>query len=124
MYTYFPPLFNDLVKLQGEYIEGYDSGFRRRSWYQYVLVRPLSWLPNLELAYRYEQFTMDTHRPDSTLERHTIGFNYYLHTNVKLTVNYEIKHDQNEGNPLVTAGGGQANANNTNFFVTQIQFRY
>jgi hypothetical protein len=124
MYTYFPPFFNDLVKLQGEYIEGYDNGFRRRTWYQYVLFRPLPFLPHFEPAYRYEQLTMDTNRPNSTLERHTIGFNYYFHTNVKLTVNYEIKHDQNEGMPFVTTGGGNANPNNKNFFVTQMQFRY
>jgi hypothetical protein len=124
MYTYIPPFLNDLVKFQGEYIEGYDNGFRRRTWYQYVLFRPIPFLPNFEPAYRYEQFTMDTNRPNSTLDRHTIGFNYYFHTNVKLTVNYEIKHDRNEGNPFVTAGGGGANPNNKNFFVTQMQFRY
>jgi hypothetical protein len=124
MYTYIPPFFNNLVKLQGEYMEGYDDGFRRRTWYQYVLFRPLPFLPNFEPAYRYEQFTVDTNRPNSMLDRHTIGFNYYFHTNVKLTVNYEIKHDQNEGNPFVTMGGGVANANNKNFFATQIQFRY
>jgi len=126
MYTYIPPGFPRL-KLQGEYIEGYDNGFRRRTWYQYILFRPFSFLPNFEPAYRYEQFTMDTSRPNSTLDRHTIGFNYYFHTNVKLTVNYEIKHDGNEGNPFVTAsalGGGNGNANNKNFFTTQIQFRY
>ena len=126
MYTYIPPGFPRL-KLQGEYIEGYDNGFRRRTWYQYILFRPFSFLPNFEPAYRYEQFTMDTSRPNSTLDRHTIGFNYYFHTNVKLTVNYEIKHDGNEGNPFVTSsalGGGNGNANNKNFFTTQIQFRY
>jgi len=123
MYTYIPPFFPE-VKLQGEYIEGHDNGFRRRTWYQYMLVRPFSFLPNFEPAYRYEQFTVDTNRPDSTLDRHTIGFNYYFHTNVKFTVNYEIRHDENEGNPLVTSGGGTANANNKNFFMTQIQFRY
>jgi hypothetical protein len=124
MYTYIPPFFNNLVKLQGEYMEGYDNGFRRRTWYQYVLFRPLPFLPNFEPEYRYEQFTVDTNRPNSMLDRHTVGFNYYFHTNVKLTVNYEIKHDQNEGNPFVTTGGGVANANNKNFFATQIQFRY
>jgi hypothetical protein len=124
MYTYIPPFLNDLVKLQGEYIEGYDNSFRRRTWYQYILFRPVPFLPNFEPAYRYEQFTMDTNRLKSTLDRHTIGFNYYFHTNVKLTVNYEIKHDQNEGNPFVTTGGSNANPNNKNFFVTQMQFRY
>lgn len=125
MYTYIPPFFNDLVKLQGEYIEGYDNGFRRRTWYQYVMFRPFPFLPNFEPGYRYEQFTVDTNRTtDSRLDRHTVGFNYYLHTNVKLTVNYEIKHDYNEGNSFITTGGGVANANNKNFFVTQIQFRY
>jgi len=124
MYTYIPPYFNNLVKLQGEYIEGNDNGFRRRTWYQYILFRPFPFLPNFEPAYRYEQFTVDTNRPNSTLDRHTIGFNYYFNTNVKLTVNYEIKHDGNEGNPFVTTGGGVANANNKNFFTTQIQFRY
>ena len=123
MYTYMPPGLPEL-KLQGEYIEGHDNGFRRRTWYQYVLFRPFSWLPNFEPAYRYEQFTIDTNRPNSTLVRHTVGFNYYFHTNVKLTVNYEIKHDENEGNPFVTAGGGVANTNNKNFLTTQIQFRY
>jgi len=39
-------------------------------------------------------------------------------------VNYEIKHDENEGRPFVTTGGGVANASNKNFFATQIQFRY
>ena len=125
MYTYIPPFFNNLVKLQGEYIEGYDNGFRRRTWYQYILLRPFPFLPNFEPAYRYEQFTVDTSRPNTTLDRHTVGFNYYFHTNVKLTVNYEIKHDANEGNPFVTAGGGgNVNPNNKNFFTTQIQFRY
>ena len=124
MYTYIPPFFNNLVKLQGEYMEGYDNGFRRRTWYQYVLFRPIPALPNFEPEYRYEQFTVDTNRPNSMLDRHTIGFNYYFHTNVKWTVNYEMKHDENEGNPFVTTGGGVANANNKNFFATQIQFRY
>ncbi len=129
MYTYIPPFLDNLVKLQGEYIEGYDNGFRRRTWYQYILFRPFPWLPNFEPAYRYEQFTIDTNRPKSTLDRHTIGFNYYFHTNVKLTVNYELKHDENEGNPSGTvtsaaSGGGNGNANNKNFFTTQIQFRY
>jgi hypothetical protein len=124
MYTYIPPFFNNLVKLQGEYIEGYDNGFRRRTWYQYVLFRPLPFLPNFEPAYRYEQFTMDTNRANSTLDRHTVGFNYYFDTNVKFTLNYEIKHDGNEGNPFVTTGGGVANPNNKNFLTTQIQFRY
>jgi len=124
MYTYIPPFFNNLVKLQGEYIEGYDNGFRRRTWYQYVLFRPLPFLPNFEPAYRYEQFTMDTNRSNSTLDRHTVGFNYYFDTNVKFTLNYEIKHDENEGNPFVTTGGGVANPNNKNFLTTQIQFRY
>ena len=119
----FPPQLPEL-KLQGEYIEGNDNGFRRRTWYQYILFRPFSFLPNFEPAYRYEEFTVDTNRPNSTLTRHTIGFNYYFHTNVKLSVNYEIKHDGNEGNPFVTTGGGVANANNKNFFTTQIQFRY
>ena len=126
MYTYIPPGFPGL-KLQGEYIEGYDNGFRRRTWYQYILFRPFSFLPNFEPAYRYEQFTMDTNRPNSTLTRHTIGFNYYFHTNVKWTVNYEIKHDDNEGNPFDTSpslGGANGNPNNNNFFTTQIQFRY
>lgn len=123
MYTYIPPSLPEL-KLQGEYIEGHDNGFRRRTWYQYVLFRPFSWLPNFEPAYRYEQFTVDTNRPNSTLDRHTVGFNYYFHTNVKFTLNYEFKHDDNEGNPFVTTGGGVANANNKNFLTTQIQFRY
>ena len=123
MYTYIPPWLPEL-KLQGEYIEGHDNGFRRRTWYQYVLYRPFSWLPGFEPAYRSEQFTIDTNRPNSTLSRHTLGFNYYFHTNVKLTVNYEIKHDENEGNPLVTTGGGNANPNNKNLFVVQMQFRY
>lgn len=125
MFTYIPPQLPEL-KLQGEYIEGVDNGFRRRTWYQYVLFRPFSFLPNFEPAYRFEQFTVDTNRPNSTLDRHTIGFNYYLDTNVKFTLNYEIKHDENEGNPagFVTAGSGNANANNKNFFSTQIQFRY
>jgi hypothetical protein len=125
MYTYIPPQLPEL-KLQGEYIEGADDGFRRRTWYQYVLFRPFSFLPNFEPAYRYEQLTVDTNRPNSTLDRHTIGFNYYFHTNVKFTLNYEIKHDENEGNPsgFVTAGSGNANANDKNFFTTQIQFRY
>lgn len=123
MYTYIPPQLPEL-KLQGEYIEGQDNGFRRRTWYQYVLFRPFSFLPNFEPAYRYEQFTVDTNRPNSTLDRHTIGFNYYFHTNMKFTLNYEIKHDDSEGNPFVTVGGGNANANNKNFFTTQIQFRY
>jgi hypothetical protein len=124
MYTYIPPFFNNLVKLQGEYIEGYDNGFRRRTWYQYILFRPFPFLPNFEPAYRYEQFTVDTNRSNSLLDRHTVGFNYYFHTNMKLTVNYEFKHDENEGTPFVTSGGGTANPNNKNFFVTQIQFRY
>jgi len=123
MYTYIPPFLPEL-KLQAEYIEGNDNGFRRRTWYQYILFRPFSFLPGFEPAYRYEEFTVDTNRPNSTLTRHTIGFNYYLHTNVKFTLNYEFKHDQNEGNPFVTTGGGVANANNKNFFTTQIQFRY
>ena len=123
MYTYIPPFFNNLVKLQGEYIEGNDNGFRRRTWYQYILVRPLAFLQNFEPAYRYEMFTVDTNRPQSTLERHTVGFNYYFHANVKLTVNYEIKHDQNQ-NSTPFAPSGEINANNKNFFVTQIQFRY
>ena len=123
MYTYIPPQLPEL-KLQGEYIEGADNGFRRRSWYQYVLFRPFSFLPNFEPAYRYEEFTVDTNRPNSTLTRHTVGFNYYFHTNVKFTLNYELKHDQNEGNPFVTTGGGVANSNNKNYFTTQIQFRY
>jgi hypothetical protein len=123
MYTYIPSFFPEL-KLQGEYIEGHDNGFRRRTWYQYILLRPFSFLPNFEPAYRYEEFTIDTNRPNSTLNRHTIGFNYYFHTNVKFTVNYEMRHDENEGNPFVTSGGGVANANNKNFFMTQIQFRY
>jgi hypothetical protein len=123
MYTYIPPFFDTLVKLQGEYIEGKDNGFRRRTWYQYILVRPLPFLPNFEPAYRYEMFTVDTNRPQSTLERHTAGFNYYFHTNVKLMVNYEIKHDQNQ-NSTPFAPSGEINANNKNFFVTQIQFRY
>lgn len=123
MYTYIPPGFPRL-KLQGEYIEGYDNSFRRRTWYQYILLRPFASWDNFEPAYRYEEFTVDTNRPDSTLTRHTVGFNYYFHTNVKLTVNYEIRHDENEGNPFVTTGGGDANANNKNFFMTQIQFRY
>jgi hypothetical protein len=76
MYTYIPPFFNNLVKLQGEYMDGYDNGFRRRTWYQYITFRPFPFLPNLEPAYRYEQFTVDTNRPHSTLERHTVGFNY------------------------------------------------
>ena len=116
MYTYFPPIFQNLVKLQGEYMEGHDHGFNRRTWYQYVLFRPFASWPNFEPAYRYEQFTVDTDRPHSTLSRHTLGFNYYLHTDVKLTVNYEIKHDAN--------GGGSTNPNNNNFFATQLQFRY
>ena len=124
MYTYIPPFLDNLVKLQAEYIEGNDNGFRRRTWYHYILFRPFSFLPGFEPAYRYEEFTVDTNRPNSTLTRHTIGFNYYLHTNVKFTLNYEFKHDQNEGNPFVTTGGGVANANNKNFFTTQIQFRY
>jgi phosphate-selective porin O/P len=115
MYTYIPPSF-PRVKLQAEYVEGHDNGFRRRSWYQYILYRPFSWWPNFEPEYRYEQFTIDTNRPHNTLDRHTIGFNYYFHTNVKLTVNYEIKHDEN--------GGGNTNPNNKNFFATEIQFRY
>jgi len=123
MYTYIPPTLPEL-KLQGEYIEGHDAGFRRRTWYQYVLYRPFSFLPGFEPAYRYEEFTVDTNRPRSTLSRHTLGFNYHLHTNVKFTLNYEIRHDQNEGNPFTTTGGGVANANNQNFFSTQIQFRY
>jgi hypothetical protein len=123
MYTYIPPQLPEL-KLQGEYIEGNDNGFRRRTWYQYVLFRPFSFLPNFEQAYRYEQFTVDTNRPNSTLDRHTVGFNYYFHTNVKFTLNYEFKHDENEGHPFVTTGGGVANPNNKNFFTTQIQFRY
>jgi hypothetical protein len=123
MYTYIPPQWPEL-KLQGEYIEGNDNGFRRRTWYQYVLFRPFSSLPGFEPAYRYEEFTVDTNRPDSKLTRHTVGFNYYLHTNVKFTLNYEFKHDENEGKPFITTGGGNANANNKNFFTTQIQFRY
>lgn len=123
MYTYIPPGLREL-KLQGEYIEGADNGFRRRTWYQSALFRPFSWLPNFEPGYRYEEFTVDTNRPNSTLTRHTIGFNYYFHTNLKFTLNYEIKHDENEGNPFVTTGGGNANSNNKNFFTTQIQFRY
>lgn len=115
MYTYIPPQLPEL-KLQGEYIEGTDNDFHRRTWYQYVLYRPFSWLPAFEPAHRYEEFTIDTNRPDSTLSRHTIGFNYYLHTNVKFTANYEIRHDEN--------GGGDTNANNNNFFTTQIQFRF
>jgi len=115
MYTYIPPQLPEL-KLQGEYIEGNDNGFRRRTWYQYILFRPFSFLPGFEPAYRYEEFTVDTNLPNSTLTRHTAGFNYYFHTNVKFTLNYEIKHDQN--------GGGNTNENNKNFFTTQIQFRY
>ena len=128
MYTYIPPSLPEL-KLQGEYIDGRDNGFRRRTWYQYVLYRPFAFLPNFEAAYRYEQFTIDTNRPNSTLDRHTLGFNYYFHTNVKFTLNYEIKHDENEGNPssFVTSaasGGGNGNGNNQNLLTTQIQFRY
>jgi hypothetical protein len=124
MYTYIPPFLDDLVKLQAEYIEGQDAGFRRRTFYQYVLFRPFSWLPEFEPAYRYEFFTVDTNRPDSTLSRHTIGFNYYFHTNVKFTLNYEIRQDENEGSPFITTGGGVANANHQNLLTTQIQFRY
>jgi hypothetical protein len=123
MYTYIPPSFPGL-KLQGEYIEGHDNGFRRRTWYNYILLRPFSQWENFEAAYRYEEFTLDTNRPNSTLDRHTVGFNYYFHTNVKFTLNYEFKHDENESNPFVTTGGGVANPNNKNFFTTQIQFRY
>lgn len=123
MYTYIPPFLDDLVKLQAEYIEGSDAGFRRRTWYQYVLFRPFSWLPGFEPSYRYEQFTVDTNRPNSTLYRHTVGFNYYLHTNVKFTLNYEFRHDQNQ-NSTPLSGSGDNNANNKNFFTTQIQFRY
>jgi len=123
MYSYIPPGLPEL-KLQGEYIEGADNGFRRRTWYQYVLYRPFSWMPGFEPAYRYEEFTVDTNRPNSTLSRHTLGFNYYLHANVKFTLNYEIRHDENEGNPFVTPGGGVANANNRNLLTTQFQFRY
>src|SRR3989449_7042497 len=115
MYTYIPPALPEL-KLQGEYIEGNDNGFRRRTWYQSILYRPFSFLPRFEPAYRYEEITVDTNLPNSTLTRHTAGFNYYFHTNVKFTLNYEIKHDQN--------GGGNANENNKNFFTTQIQFSY
>lgn len=115
MYTYIPPQLPEL-KLQGEYIEGTDNDFHRRTWYQYALYRPFSWLPAFEPAYRYEEFTIDTDRPNSTLSRHTIGFNYYLHTNAKFTANYEIRHDEN--------GGGDTNANNNNFFTTQMQFRF
>ena len=115
MYTYIPPQLPEL-KLQGEYLEGSDNDFHRRTWYQYVLYRPFSWLPAFEPAYRYEEFTIDTNHPHSTLSRHTLGFNYYLHTNVKFTANYEIRHDEN--------GGGNANTNNSNFFTTQIQFRF
>ena len=123
MYTYIPPFLDDLVKLQGEYIEGQDAGFRRRTWYHYILFRPLPFLPNFEPAYRYEEFTVDTNRPDSTLSRHTLGFNYYFHTNVKFTLNYEFRHDQNQ-NSTPPSGSGDSNANNKNFFTTQIQFRY
>ena len=122
MYTYIPPGLPEL-KLQGEYIEGADAGFRRRTWYQYVLYRPFDWLPGFEPAYRYEEFTVDTNRPDSTLTRHTIGFNYYLHTNVKFSLNYEFRNDQNQ-NSTPLSGSGDNNANNKNFFTTQIQFRY
>ncbi|MEK6603117.1 MAG: porin, partial [Nitrospirota bacterium] len=114
---------DDLVKLQGEYIEGQDAGFRRRTWYHYILFRPLPFLPNFEPAYRYEEFTVDTNRPDSTLSRHTVGFNYYFHTNVKFTLNYEFRHDQNQ-NSTPLSGSGDNNANNKNFLTTQIQFRY
>lgn len=123
MYTYVPPFLDDLVKLQGEYIEGQDAGFRRRTWYHYILFRPLPFLPNFEPAYRYEEFAVDTNRPDSRLYRHTIGFNYYFHTNVKFTLNYEFKHDQNQ-NSTALSGSGDNNANNKNFLSTQIQFRY
>ena len=123
MYTYIPPFLDDLVKLQAEYIEGQDAGFRRRTFYQYVLFRPFSWLPEFEPAYRYEFFTVDTNRPDSTLTRHTVGFNYYFHTNVKFTLNYEFRHDQNQ-NSTPLSGSGDNNANNKNFLTTQIQFRY
>jgi len=123
MYTYIPPFLDDLVKLQAEYIEGNDAGFRRRTWYQYILFRPLPFLPNFEPAYRYEEFAVDTNRPDSRLYRHTVGFNYYFHTNVKFTLNYEFKHDQNQ-NSTSLSGSGDNNANNKNFFTTQIQFRY
>src|SRR3989442_2175352 len=115
MYTYIPPQLPEL-KLQGEHIEVNDNGFSRRTWYQYILFRPYSFLPGFEPAYRYEEFTVDTNLPNSTLTRHSVGFNYYFHTNVKFTLNYEIKHDEN--------GGGDANTNNKNFFTTQIQFRY
>jgi len=123
MYTYIPPFLDDLVKLQAEYIEGNDAGFRRRTWYQYVTFRPLPFLPNFEPAYRYEEFTVDTNRPNSTLYRHTVGFNYYFHTNVKFTLNYEFKTDQNQ-NSTPLSGSGDINANNKNFLTTQIQFRY
>lgn len=115
MYTYIPPQLPEL-KLQGEYIEGFDNDFHRRTWYQYVLFRPFSWLQAFEPAYRYEEFTIDTDRPDATLSRHTIGFNYYFHTNVKFTLNYEIRHDEN--------GGEDTNPNNNNLLTTQIQFRF
>ncbi len=123
MYTYIPPFLDNLVKIQGEYIEGADNGFRRRTFYQYVTFRPFSLLPNFEPAYRYEEFTADTNRPDSTLARHTIGFNYYFHTNVKFTLNYEIRSDENQ-NSTPLAPAGNTNANNKNFLTTQIQFRY
>ena len=122
MYTYIPPGLPEL-KLQAEYIEGQDVGFRRRTWYHYVLYRPFSWLPGFEPAYRYEEFTVDTNRPNSTLSRHTVGFNYYLHTNVKFTLNYEFRNDQNQ-NSTPLSGSGDNNANNKNFLSTQIQFRY
>jgi len=122
MYTYIPPDFPRL-KLQGEYIEGQDNGFRRRTWYNYVLFRPFESWENFEAAYRFEEFTVDTNRPDSTLDRHTIGFNYYFHTNVKFTLNYEIRRDQNQ-NSTPLAPAGHTNANNQNLLTTQIQFRY
>lgn len=123
MYTYIPPFLDNLVKLQAEYIEGNDNGFRRQTWYQSILFRPLPFLPNFEPAYRYEEFAVDTNRPDSRLYRHTVGFNYYFHTNVKFTLNYEFKHDQNQ-NSTALSPSGDLNASNKNFFTTQIQFRY
>ncbi len=133
MYTYIPPFFDNRVKLQAEYIEGADNGFRRRTAYQYITFRPFDWLLNFEPAARAEFFTIDTNRKDSTMYRYTVGFNYYFHTNVKFTMNYEFKHDDNEGSngnaggPITTSaasGFGGGNSNNKNFLTTQIQFRY